>query len=206
MSAAELSDIERRVGAFIAKQPDSLRTRLRTNAQAPLGFAAAYHGDTATVARVRRESIPAARLRYPGIDALAAALAGDRAGAERWLTRAAADTTFPWPGSRFTAGQAAQLLGRPAEALRFHQSVDNAAFTVIGELDHDWIIFGRSLKGRGDAALALGDTASARRHYTRVVRLWKDADAQFRPERDAAAAALASLDRGDVPQVRVIPR
>ena len=84
--------------------------------------------------------------------------------------------------------------------------MDDAAFTLFGALDHDWIIFGRSIKGRGDAALALGDTASARRHYTRFVRLWKDADAQFRPERDATAAALANLDRDDVPQVRVIPR
>ncbi len=206
MPAPELAALVQRTDAFIASQPDSLRERLRTNLMAPLGFAAANLGDTATIARLRAQGLPSLRMLYPGISALAAALAGDRADAERWLARAAADTAFPWPGSRFSAGQAAQLIGRPADALRFHQSVDDASLNVSSNIDHDWIIFARSIKGRGDASLALGDTAAARRHYERFVRLWKDADAQFQPERDAAVAALASLKRGDVPAIRVIPR
>jgi tetratricopeptide (TPR) repeat protein len=206
MSASELAATRQRTTTFVNSQPDSLRERLRTNLVAPLGFAAANLGDTATLARLRADGIPARRTFYPGLSALAAALAGDRTDAERWLTRAAADTAFPWPGTRFTAGQAALLIGRPADALRFYQAVDDASLAVTGNIDHDWIIFARSIKGRGDASLALGDTAAARRHYERFVRLWKNADAQFHPERDAAAAALASLKRGDVPQVRVIPR
>ena len=101
---------------------------------------------------------------------------------------------------------AAQLIGRPADALRFYTSVDSAALNSDGTFDYDWIIFARSIKGRGDAALALGDTAAARRHYERFVRLWKNADPQFRPEREVAIHALASLSRGDRPQVRIIPR
>jgi tetratricopeptide (TPR) repeat protein len=206
MSPQELASVRERVESIIAGQPDSLHPRLRTNLMAPLGFAAANLGDTALVALLRAESIPTRRAVYPGLSALAEALAGNRAGAESWLERAAGDTTFPWPGSRFTAGQAAQLTGRSADALRFHQSVDDASLNVSGAIDFDWIIFARSIKGRGDAALALGDTAAARRHYERFVRLWKDADKQFVPEYELAVAALGSLKRGDRPQVRVIPR
>ena len=88
----------------------------------------------------------------------------------------------------YEQGRADLMAGRLAAAIgHFRQAV---------RVDRDFV----------PASLALGDTASARRHYERFVRMWKDADAQFRPERDAAAAALASLKRGDVEQVRAIPR
>jgi hypothetical protein len=206
MSPQEFASVRRNTAMLISGRPDSLQARLRIGLLVPVGFAAANLGDTATIAQLRASRPPARRNDAPGLSALAAALTGDRRDAERWLARAAADTTFPWPGNRFTAGQAAQLLGLSTDAMRFHESVDEASLGTFGAVDFDWIIFGRSIKGRGDAALAQGDTASARRHYERFVRLWKDADRQFIPERDQTVAALASLDRGDRPQVRVIPR
>jgi eukaryotic-like serine/threonine-protein kinase len=193
---AELVAIERRVAAIVSALPDSLKRGAYLNQFAPLAYPAALLGDTARIARLRALLPPPRRALYPGLDAIAAALAGDRAGAERAIARTVADTAYPWPGSRFLAGQAALLIGRPTEALTLLAGVDSSAFDTWG-FDQDWMIYTRSLKARGDAALAVGDTATARRYLSRFVRLLERADPVFHPERNAAQAALTAITRGD---------
>lgn len=197
-TANELDAIERRVALMVRAVPDSQRGAAHLNQFASLAYPAALLGDTARVNRLRALLPATRRGLYPGLDAIAAALAGDRVTSERAIARAVADTAFPWPGSRFLAGQAALLVGKLKEAQRLLAATDSSAYDTFG-YDADWIIHTRSMKARADAAAALGDTATARRFYVRFVNLLERADPVFLPERNAAQAALTALNRGDRP-------
>jgi tetratricopeptide (TPR) repeat protein len=192
MTAAEVATASERLHALHAALPDSIQARQRISLLTPIGYPAALLGDTARVAKLRAALPAEFRSHYPGLDAIAAAVAGDRRKADQLVTRALADTTFPWPGSRYATGRAALTLGRVDDALRSFHAVDSASFN-LNVLDLDWLFAARAIRGRADAYLARGDTVSARREYERFVALWRDAEPPYASERDAAARVLAQL-------------
>ena len=201
---AELPAAEAQVKRLIDAVPDSLHTTAALRVFPTLGLPAAMLGDTARVATYRAALAPSRRSTYPGLDAMAAAVAGDKQQTVRALQRVASDTGVQWPGSNYLASRAALLSGRAAEALRYAERVDSGLFRSTGTLDLDWLFSARAIKARGDAALALGDSARARREYERFVTLWRNADAELAGERVEAQRKLDSLrTAGDRAGVRV---
>jgi serine/threonine-protein kinase len=156
-----------------------------------LVFTAATAGDTAVLNRWTTDSP------RPDFKALGYAMAGDRSTAERFYQSAARDTGTA-AMHRFAMGQVAELLGRPAEALRYYTALDSSNFEA-GVPDVDWILLVRSLAARGALYEAVGDLAQARQFYTRFLALWKDADPELQPQVNRVRRALGQLERQDSP-------
>jgi serine/threonine-protein kinase len=190
LTAAQLArataDLERRVAAM----PDTLRPRVRAGLGRIVTFLAATLGDTAAV----RRWTPTSGTPWHGAAAWAAAAAGDTAAAARGL---AAGDTVRAPPNEFALARAAELLGRPREALRHYERLDSLSYAALGAPDPDWLLLVRSYPGRAAQYQALGDTARAREYYRRFVELWRDADDELRPEVERAERVLGLPPRRD---------
>jgi tetratricopeptide (TPR) repeat protein len=188
LTAAQLArataDLERRVAAL----PDALRPLVRPALGRYVAFLAATLGDTAVV----RHWTPESGTPRNGAAAWAAAVAGDSATAGRLL---AAGDTVRSPPNEFALARAAELLGRPREALRHYERLDSLNYATLGAPDPDWLLLVRSYPGRAAQYQALGDTARAREYYRRFVDLWRDADDDLRPEVERAERALGPPPR-----------
>lgn len=65
--------------------------------------------------------------------------------------------------------------------------------TVNDAWDWPYLLAPRMMKQRGDLAARLGHVEEARTWYERVLALWANADAEFKPEVERMRAAVASL-------------
>lgn len=185
---AQLAQYDRDARQLIAKAPEDERTDLRRSVTRQVAFAAAALGDTALLARWRTES---AYDSLKGFDAAAAAVAGDRARAERLLVEGLKDTTSS-QAHAFALGAAAEVLGRLPDALRLYERLD----TLETELSSDGansLLIARALVRRGALYAQRGDTAAATAAYERAVKLWRNADPALQPQRLAAQRALSEL-------------
>jgi TolB-like protein len=194
---ADLPRYEARFRSLLSRTADSRKTLLREDAFPTFGLLAAQLGDTAWLRRWRSETGSPDRL--PALDAWARAKAGDRAGAERALSgmNRSTSTTLS-PANQYSAGRAAELLGRPQQALRFYGAMDSSGVSYES-VTGDWLLLVRSWKARADVYRAIGDTANARLYYHRVIEAWVHPDSPLLPERDDAARRLAELERTDRP-------
>ena len=193
----DLPQFEARFRRVLARTAGLLHADVKESALTVFGLLAAQLGDTARLRKWRIEvGLPN---RFPGVDAWARARAGDRAGAARALAAMSRDNSPPWPGNRYAAGRAAELLGDPQQALRFYAMVDSSHVSIEGSVDPDWILLVRSWKARADVYRAMGDTANARLYYRRVIETWVRPDTLLLPERSDAARWLAELERADRP-------
>ena len=152
-------------------------------------FAAAAIGDTSTVTRLIASG------RRTSAQAFAAAMAGDRAAAERLYRETVADT-LRTPMRVYALGRTAEFLGRADEALRHFETMDSLKYDTASP-DPDWLLLVRSFAFRGAAYDAQGDAARARDYYRRFVALWNNADPSLQPEVQRARRALAELERAD---------
>jgi tetratricopeptide (TPR) repeat protein len=141
-----------------------------------------------------RRWTPTSGTPWHGAAAWAAAAAGDTAAAARGL---AAGDTVRAPPNEFALARAAELLGRPREALRHYERLDSLSYAALGAPDPDWLLLVRSYPGRAAQYQALGDTARAREYYRRFVELWRDADDELRPEVERAERVLGLPPRRD---------
>ena len=152
-------------------------------------FGAATIGDTGTVNRLIGEG------RRPSSQALAAAVAGDRAGAERFYRAAISDTNRT-PMRTYALARTAEFLGLEADALRHYEAMDSLNYDTTAP-DPDWLLLVRSYALRAAAYEAQGDPARARDYYRRFLTLWHDADPSLQGEVQRARRALAELERAD---------
>jgi len=89
--------------------------------------------------------------------------------------------------------------GDSASALRVARWFTDSTLTVLGRnttSNDDWewpyLIAPRMMKLRGDLAMRLGHVVEARPWYERVVSLWANADAEFKPEVSRMRLVLGS--------------
>lgn len=188
VTPALLEEADRDLRRLIEQAPDDERKELRRAAGRAMLLPSATLGDTARLARWRRESgLDSLR----GFDAAAAAVAGDRARAERLFTTAVLDTTSS-AAHAFALAVTAEALGRGPEALRLQQRLDSIEVD-LGGTGASALLVPRSLVRRGALYAQLGDTVRATASYERALQLWRDPDPALRPQRVAAARALAEL-------------
>ena len=124
--------------------------------------------------------------------ALAAHAAGDAAGAVREMEAALAiedsidslsQPPYPIIPAHELYGPLLMEMGKPAEARKhFEQTLQRTPGRP------------KAIAGIARAAEAMGDTATARAHYTRLIDMWKNADPD-RPELVAARRFLTSAGR-----------
>jgi tRNA A-37 threonylcarbamoyl transferase component Bud32/tetratricopeptide (TPR) repeat protein len=170
--------------------PDSGASgQFRGQLKGTLSFAAATLGDTATVARLIGKN------HRPSTRALAAAMAGDRTGAERFYRESLRDTLRTAIRS-YSLARTAEFLGLRAEALGHYETMDSLNYDTEAP-DPDWLLLVRSYALRATAYEAAGDLARARDFYRRFVDLWSEADPSLQGEVDQARRALAELERAD---------
>jgi DNA-binding SARP family transcriptional activator len=89
---------------------------------------------------------------------------------------------------RFLRGEVLVALGRDTEALPWFASLGDGSVTEIP-------FRGPSHLRQAAIYERLGNRDLAAKHYARVLELWRDADAAFRPWTDSARLRLASLTR-----------
>jgi tetratricopeptide (TPR) repeat protein len=184
-----LPELERRLDAL----PEGQRRGARAAVGRLVAFAAAPLGDTALVRRWLPAAEPPARR---GAEAWAAAVQGDRATAERLLAAARADTGGSVRNA-FALARAAELVGRPQDALHHYGRIDSLEYQSMQVPDTDWLLLVRSYPGRAAMYQTVGDTARAREYYQRFVELWRDADPPLRAEVERAERALGAAPRGE---------
>lgn len=187
LTAAQLARASADLERGLAALPDSMRVGARRGVGRLMAFAAATLGDTAVVRHWIPPNEPAGRR---GAVAWAAAVAGDPVTANTVLDAAARDTTRASPMYTFALARAAELLGRPRDALRYYEKLDSLTYAALGAPDTDWLLLVRSYAGRAAQYQAVGDTTRAREYYQRFVNLWRDADPALRPEVERAERAL----------------
>lgn len=190
VTAAQLDSADRALRRIIAEAPEAERAEVRSIAARGLSFGAAALGDTARLGRWVREVGTDSLVVF---EAAAAAVAGDRARAEALYARAARDTTSS-ASYVFTKAATAEALGRPAEALRWHERLDSLE-TDPGASESDFVLLARAEARRGALRAQLGDTTGAITAYRRFLALWSDPDPALRREREAVQRALDDLTR-----------
>jgi tetratricopeptide (TPR) repeat protein len=89
---------------------------------------------------------------------------------------------------RYFRAELLQRAGRWAEALAAYSSVSDYSLDGLAYLPVSHV-------HRGDIYLQMGDRTQAARHYAEFLEMWKDADPDHRPLRDAAARKLSQLTR-----------
>ncbi|MDQ2671158.1 MAG: hypothetical protein M3Y31_11045, partial [Gemmatimonadota bacterium] len=135
--ARGISEVEQQIAAA----PEDERERLREFASWSVVVGAAFVGDTAILTRWREAGD---RRDRRGLDALAALLAGDRAGAERLYAAAVRDTSTA-ASHLFALGLTADGLGRAADAMRWYVAIDSAPrFSGTMAVDPDWPLVARA--------------------------------------------------------------
>jgi tetratricopeptide (TPR) repeat protein len=87
---------------------------------------------------------------------------------------------------RFLRGEVLDSLGRHTDALRWFASLGDGSATEIP-------LRAPSHLRQAEIYERLGNRPEAARHYARVLELWRDADAEFRPSVDTARQRLTSL-------------
>ena len=94
--------------------------------------------------------------------------------------------------SRHAEAEVLTRIGDFRGALATLEGMDPKTFSVIN-LDPRWALYPRTLLDRGELHERLGEREQADSMYSRVIALWKDADAKGRPLPDLARAKLAAL-------------
>jgi tetratricopeptide (TPR) repeat protein len=90
-------------------------------------------------------------------------------------------------------------LGDSVNALRATRTFTDSTLTVLARTatsndawEWPYLLAPRMMKQRGDLAARMGYPEEARAWYERLLRLWSDADPEFKPEVDRVRAALAA--------------
>jgi len=180
------------IDLLAASMPDSAGRTFRSNRSWAVLLAAAGLGDTATVARLRRD--PALE-GNTGVDAWAAVRAGVLEEARQRYAAALADTSSA-PMHVAALARTAEALGLHEAALAHYRILDTLRY-VGGAVDPDFITLARSYAFRAAVFQALDQTDSAKVYYQRFLGLWEDPDPALQPERNLARKALGDLERAD---------
>ena len=183
-----LASAEREVLQLLSGAPEDELKRLTP---VSLSFAAASLGDTA---RTRRWTASIDPSRARAVLGLAAAVAGDRAGAARYYAQAVADTMRD-TRHFWSLARTAELLGRSDAALAHYARLDSAR--LVPTSGPDWLLRARAQAARGALLEASGDRAGALDAYRRFLTLWRKADPELAEERRAVEAAVRGLERGE---------
>jgi tetratricopeptide (TPR) repeat protein len=109
---------------------------------------------------------------------------------ESWYEMATASPFFAQPRERFVEAEALEAAGRDAEAVPLYRSLGGQG--SLFELPY----MAPAQLRLGEIAERQGRTDEAAEHYSRVIELWRDADAPLQPLVREARARLARV-RGE---------
>jgi tetratricopeptide (TPR) repeat protein len=159
---------------------DTARLRFLADSMEVLGRVVAHARDRRLHAHVR---------------GLLARVQGRDEEAARWFTQAMVSPVLGFTRSNYELAGALMRRGRPAHAIGPLRSA------IHGGTDGSTLYVTRTeLQARFAQAFdAAGEADSARYYYDRVLRHWRDADAEFAPRRDSLLLALERLRRADRP-------
>ncbi len=131
------------------------------------------------MARVIRAEVARAR----GRQQQALAILGDPG---VWLHHLPTATDYSIAHERFLRGELLRELNRPNEAIQWYA-------TFPDPQAYDLMYLGFATLRRADLYDRLGNRSAALRSYQRLASLWRDADPELKPLRDAAVKRIQAL-------------
>lgn len=152
--------------------------------------------DTMTEPGLAQANPGMARSGALGVRGLHALRMGDTAAAIAFFRAARPSNRRPTtPARSLYPGALFPLRHAQIEAARGNYAAAQLLLADVYPMNEYVPFIGEAEELRGRVALAVGDTAAAKRHYANVLAVWKDADPVLQPRAAAVRELLARLNR-----------